>query len=50
MISVVLVRFIEDLEGAFAEGCDSVTMPSTENQGFSLSFSSFGRAIFGVGQ
>ena len=45
MISVVLVRFIADLEEAFAEVCDSVTMPSTENQGSSSSFSSFGLDI-----
>ena len=50
MISVVLVRFIADLEEAFAEVCDSVTMPSTENQGSSSSFSSFGRSIFGARQ
>ncbi|RDY05356.1 hypothetical protein CR513_10813, partial [Mucuna pruriens] len=50
VISVVLVRFFGELVGAFAEGCDTVTMPATDNQGSSSSFSAFSRSIFGVRQ
>lgn len=47
---MVLVQCGEDLEGAFAKGCESVTMPSTDNQGPSSPFSSFGRSLFGARQ
>lgn len=48
---LVVVDCCEDLEGAFAKGCETVTMPSTDNQSpSSSSFSSFGRSLFGIRQ